>query len=323
MAKPHACSAELLSKNISGRLYIVTGANSGIGFTTATQLAKQGATVILAGRSQLKLDEACGKIRLKNPAAELKAQVLDLADLASVRQFAKRFLISHETLDGLVNNAGIMNAPQSKTKDGFESQFGTNHLGHFLLTELLKPALSNTAGARVVCVSSCYHDQAMGRDGDIHFDDLHFENEKYDGWRAYAQSKLANLLHARELPRRWEGTGVTAISVHPGWVRTNLIRHSMPLWLQNSIIRPLLTLSGMIEPWEGTQTSLYALLADDIIDHNGEFYSQTGMYRDKKKNVGGWPLVSPNPAAHDDEKAAKLWELSERLVGLAAIEPNA
>ena len=296
----------------------MTGANSGIGLITAGQLAKQGADVVLAGRSQAKLDEACASIREESPEARLEARVLDLADLDSVRAFAKGFLADHASLNGLINNAGVMNTPKGKTKDGFETQFGTNHLGHFLLTELLKPALAATEGARVVCLSSCYHDKAMGREGDIHFDDLHFDNEKYDGWKAYAQSKLANLLHAKELARRWEGTGVTAVSVHPGWVRTNLARHSMPVWLQNTVIRPLLKMAGMIEPWEGAQTSLHAVLADDVSAHQGEFYSQLGLYRDKAHNGGGWPMVSPNPAAHDDAKAARLWDVSEELVGLNA-----
>jgi NAD(P)-dependent dehydrogenase (short-subunit alcohol dehydrogenase family) len=180
--------------------------------------------------------------------------------------------------------------------------------------------LQRSAPSRIVCVSSCYHDQAMGRDGDIHFDDLFYESRTYDGWEAYAQSKLANLLHARGLAKRLEGTGVTAVSVHPGWVRTNLAQHSMPLWLQDWVLRPILGFMGMIEPWAGAQTSLHALLDDAVPEHAGAFYSQTGMYRDSSANVGGWPLRSPNPVAHDDVVVERLWTVSAELTGLAARE---
>ncbi|MEO0605703.1 MAG: SDR family oxidoreductase, partial [Myxococcota bacterium] len=130
---------------------------------------------------------------------------------------------------------------------------------------------------------------------------------------AYAQSKLANLLHARELAKRLEGTGVTAVSVHPGWVRTGLIRHSLPLWFQDSVMRVVQGMIGMIEPWEGTQTTLHCVLGDDVPEHNGAYFSQLGTYRDKGANGGGWPLHSPNPEAHDDALAARLWDISERL----------
>jgi retinol dehydrogenase-13 len=210
-----------------------------------------------------------------------------------------------------------MNTAAGRTRDGFETQLGTNHLGHYLLTELLLPALEKGAPSRVVNVSSCYHDVALGRQGRIDFDDLHFERRKYDGWAAYAQSKLANVLHARQLARRLAGRGVTVVSVHPGWVRTNLVRSSMPVWVQDFVLRPFLRLAGMIEPWEGAQTTLYALLAPDVAAHSGEYYSQRGMYRDRAANKGGWPLRSPNPQAHDDAAAERLDAVSRQLVGLA------
>lgn len=295
----------------------MTGANSGIGLTTAEQLAKQGASVVLAVRRLGEGQAVAEEIRSRVPGARLEVRELDLGSLASVRQFAAAFLADHERLHLLINNAGVMNTPRGKTADGFELQLGVNHLGHFLLTSLLTPRLIESAPARVVVLSSCYHDRAMGRDGDIHFGDLFFERTKYDGWTAYAQSKLANLLHARELGRRLAGTGVTAVSVHPGWVRTNLMRHSMPGWLQAGT-RPVLRLLGMIEPWEGAQSSLYAALAPDVEAHPGAYFSQLGMYRERSANRGGWPLRSPNPHAHDDTKARRLWEVSERLVGLGA-----
>jgi NAD(P)-dependent dehydrogenase (short-subunit alcohol dehydrogenase family) len=203
-----------------------------------------------------------------------------------------------------------------KTEDGFELQFGTNHLGHFLLTELLLPALKAGAPSRIVNVSSCFHDKAMGREGRIDFEDLNFERRKYDGWSAYAQSKLANLLHAKQLAKDLSGAGVTAVSVHPGWVRSNLIHFSMPVFLQDILLRPLFRLAGMLEPWEGAQSSLYALLSPEVGQQGGKYFSQVGIYRTREAQRGGWPLHSPNPHAHDDGVAERLYQVSRQLVGL-------
>lgn len=317
MPKPLMCPPELLRKDLTGRLYVVTGANAGIGLVVAKQLARQGAQVVLACRRTDAGEAAAAEIRAEVPGAKLEVEALDLGDLDSVRAFAERFTSKHEALHGLLNNAGVMNTPKGKTKQGFETQFGVNHLGHFLLTELLTDALIEGAPARIVNLSSCFHDKAMGREGKIELGDLNWDTREYDGWAAYAQSKLANLLHAKALAKRLADTGVTAVSVHPGWVRTDLARHSMPLWVQDVLLRPFLRLAGMIEPWEGAQTSLYALLADDVSDHPGAFYSQTGTYRDRSCNKGGWPLRSPNPEANDDEVADRLWNRSRELVGLA------
>lgn len=317
MPKTLLCPPELLKRDLRGQVAIVTGANSGIGLITAQQLARQGALVVLGVRRLTEGQGAADAIRQAVPTAQLEVRELDLGDLESVRRFASGFLATHDRLHLLINNAGVMNTPRGRTKDGFETQLGVNHLGHFLLTSLLTARLIESAPARIVNLSSCYHDRAMGREGDIHFDDLFFERSKYDGWTAYAQSKLANLLHARELARRLAGTGVTAVSVHPGWVRTSLMRHSMPGWLQVAT-RPVLRALGMIEPWEGAQTSLYAALAPEVEAQPGAFFSQVGMYRERAANAGGWPLRSPNPNAHDDAKARRLWETSEELVGLTA-----
>lgn len=296
-------------------MFVVTGANSGIGVVSANQLAKQGATVIYACRRVGEAEKAIAALRQEHPKVKASARALDLADLASVREFAEGLLNEHDALHGLLNNAGVMNTSKgARTKDGFDMQFGVNHLGHFLLTELLLDALKKGAPSRIVNVSSCYHDKAQGREGKIILDDLHFEERKYDGWEAYAQSKLANVLHVNELAKRLEGTQVTAVSVHPGWVRTDLAKHTVPLFVQNAL-RHVLRLLGMIEPWEGAQTSLHALLNDKI--DAGAFYSQTGMYRDKACNKGGWPLTSPNPHAHDAEMATALWNKSAELVSSA------
>jgi NAD(P)-dependent dehydrogenase (short-subunit alcohol dehydrogenase family) len=316
MSKPLICDKSLLSLNLSGKVYIVTGGASGIGRVTVEQLARQGATVVMAVRNVAAGEAVAKEMRSELPLAKVEVRELNLGSLRSIEDFARSFQTEHTTLSGLVNNAGVMNTPRATTEDGFELQFGTNHLGHFYLTELLLDVLKATPGARIVNLSSCYHDVAMGREGKIDLADPNFVRRKYDGWQAYAQSKLANLLHAQELAHRLEGTGVTAVSVHPGWVRTNLVRHSAPVFLQNTLAFAL-RLAGMIEPWEGAQTTLYALLSEEVPKHNGEFFSQTGMYRDKSKNRGGWPLVSPNPAAHDRALAARLFDESEKLIRAA------
>jgi retinol dehydrogenase-13 len=316
MPKPLMCPPALLERDLAGQTLVVTGGNSGIGLVTVEQLARQGATVVLAARRPAEGERARAEVMAKSPRGTIEVGTLDLASLASVRAFAADVLAKHGAIHGLVNNAGVMNTPRGTTTDGFETQFGTNHLGHFLLTELLLPALRRGAPSRVVNVSSCFHDRANGREGLIAFDDLHFERRPYDGWTAYAQSKLANVLHAKQLARELAGERVTAASVHPGWVRTHLIRHSMPVWAQN-LLSPLLRLGGLIEPWEGAQSTLYALLAPEVELASGAFYSQIGFYRDKAANKGGWPLRSPNPHAHDDDAAARLAQVSRQLVGLA------
>jgi NAD(P)-dependent dehydrogenase (short-subunit alcohol dehydrogenase family) len=315
MPEPLMVRPELLSVDLTGKTYVITGANSGIGLVIARQLARQGATVVMACRRTGEGERAAAEIRKDQPAARLDVMELDLGDLASVRAFAKAFKAQHAKLHGLVNNAGVMNTPLGRTKDGFETQFGINHLGHFLLTALLTDTLKASAPSRVVSLSSCFHVEAMGRKGAIHFDDPNYRQRRYDGWEAYAQSKLANVLHARQLARNLAGTGVICVSVHPGWVRTNLIRNTMPVCAQN-LMRPFLRFGGMIEPWEGAQTTLHALLAPEVTGQSGEYFSQTGPYKDRQARRGAWPLRSPNPIAHDDAVALRLWEVSEALTGI-------
>lgn len=163
-----------------------------------------------------------------------------------------------------------------------------------------------------MCLSSCYHHDAQGKVGHIDFDDLNFEKREYDGWVSYGQSKLANLLHARELAKRLEGTGVTAASVHPGFVRTNLMQHTMGSTMI-ALAGPALSMMGRIEPWPGAQTSLQAILADDLT--NGGYYAQTNSPQGAHK--GGWPCTSPLAEASDDAVAARLWEVSEKIISEA------
>ena len=315
MPKPHYCNSELFNIDLTGKNYIITGANSGIGFTTAKQLSKQGAHIILACRRVNAGEEAVRQIQHDIPQASVEVMALDLGDLSSVRRFVAGFQSTHEQLHGLINNAGIMNTPKTLTEDGFESQIGVNHLGHFLLSHLLLDMLKSTPLARIINVSSCLHVQAMGREARIDFEDLHFGNRKYNGWDAYAQSKLANVLHAKKLAQLVEGTDVTAVSLHPGWVRTNLAKHSMPLWFQNFILRPIKGFIGLIEPWEGSQTTLHCILDPDVVNHNGAFFSQSGGYREKSQNAGGWPMRSPNQHAHDVALVDRFWDVSLNLVG--------
>jgi NAD(P)-dependent dehydrogenase (short-subunit alcohol dehydrogenase family) len=309
------CDPALFQKDLSGRVYIVTGANSGSGFATTKQLAEQGATVVGACRRVDAGREAfsdLGSIR-----GSIEIMELDLASLASVRHFAEAFLAQYDRLDGLVNNAGVMYPPEGKTEDGFETQFGINYLGHFLLTELLLDTLKASAPSRIVGVSSVAHAGMRGIYGEIDFDDLNFDRREYDPAVAYAQSKLAVVLHALDLARRLEGTGVSAFSVHPGWIRSNLAQGALLRFMQNVLLRPFSGLIGTVSWFEGAQTSLHCLLDDDAPNHSGEYYSQMStLYPNSENRPGGWPMRSPHPQANDAELAEKLYHRSLELVGL-------
>jgi len=312
------CDPRLFEKDLRGRIYIVTGANSGSGFATTKQLAKQGAHVIGACR---RVDAGKAAFAdLKNTHGSLEIMELDLASLASVRRFEKAFLAKYDRLDGLVNNAGVMHTPEGRTKDGFETQFGINFLGHFLLTELLLDTLKASAPSRVVNVSSVAHAGMRGVYGEIDFEDLNFDKKEYSAYQAYANSKLANVLHALDLAHRLEGTGVSAFSVHPGWIRSNLIASSGGVagkFVQNVLMRPFSGLLGTVSWFEGAQSTLHCLLDDNAPQHSGEYFSQISiLYPNKENRPGGWPMSSPNPKAHDKELAEKLYHHSLALVGL-------
>ena len=312
------CDQKLFTKNLKDFVYIVTGANSGAGLATMTQLVRQGAHVVAACRRVSAGEQAVQTLSSESGSAEVME--MDLASLTSVRSFAEIFLAKHNRLDGLVNNAGVMNTPEGKTDDGFELQFGTNHLGHFLLTELLLDALKSSAPSRIVCISSVLHVGTRKQLGEIHLDDLNYENRPYNSGEAYTQSKLANVLHALNLARRLEGTGVTAVSVHPGWIRSNLIKHTMPTWVQNVVMRPFSGMLGMMSYEEGAQTTLHCLLDDDVAKHTGEYYSQNSiLYPNKENRPGGWPMVSSNPNARDEHLAQQLYEASLKLVGVEPV----
>lgn len=281
-----------------GRVAVVTGANSGIGLTTATALAAKGATVVMACRDLQKATAAAAAIRQEVPEAKLTVMHLDLADLASVRAFAETFSHTFDRLDLLINNAGVMVPPLTKTKDGFEMQFGANHLGHFALTGLLLDRIQAAPGARVVNVSSSAH--RMGR---IDFGNLHAE-KNYRAWSAYAQSKLANLLFTRQLNRFFADTGMGALaaSSHPGWTETNLQAHSSPMRFLNRFFAQT--------PAMGALPSLYAATAPGV--EPNDFYGPDGF----QEMRGGPKKVSAIKTAEDDALAEKLWRVSERLTGV-------
>jgi NAD(P)-dependent dehydrogenase (short-subunit alcohol dehydrogenase family) len=284
-----------------GRVVIVTGANSGIGFETAKSLAGRGAHTILACRNPARAEEAVDRIRGSLPEARIDAVSLDLADLRSVRTFAAEVRASCDRLDLLINNAGVMMPPQRlKTNDGFELQFGVNHLGHFALTSELSELLRTTPDSRVVNVSSMAH-----RWGSIDLDDPNWQSRRYDKQAAYGQSKLANLLFTLELQRRFHADEASTIAVaaHPGWTATNLQRDT-PMF---RALNPLLAM----RPPQGALPTLYAATAPEV--EAGGYYGPGGWME-----MRGYPApAAKGPAARDAAVACELWAISEALVAAA------
>uniref|UniRef100_A0A672HU82 Retinol dehydrogenase 13-like n=1 Tax=Salarias fasciatus TaxID=181472 RepID=A0A672HU82_SALFA len=283
---------------LDGKTVLITGGNTGIGKETAVDLARRGARVILACRDMDRANKAAEDVKKRSGNDNVIVKMLDLASLQSVREMAKDILASEERLDVLINNAGIMSCPQWKTEDGFEMQFGVNHLGHFLLTNCLLDLLKKSAPSRIVNVSSLAHER-----GQIYFDDINQEKD-YKPRKSYAQSKLANVLFTRELAKKLQGTGVTTYSLHPGVIRTELGRHfwpTIPLW-RRVVFTPLIYL--IKTPTEGAQTTIYCAVEESLKDESGLYYSDCA------------PKTAA-PQALDDEAAKKLWDLSASMVGLA------
>ena len=292
--------------SLAGKIFIVTGGNSGLGYESVKAFASKGAEVILACRSLVKGNEAREKLLLEFPKANIVVMELDLADLSSVRNFAEKVKLNYTRLDILLNNAGIMMPPYQKTKDGFESQMGTNHLGHFALTGLLLDLLKNSPKSRVVNVSSLAHKQ-----GFIDFENLLFLNGKnYTPFRAYAQSKLANLLFTYRLQSYFKKNGIDSISLaaHPGVSDTNLFGDIGPQWLQK-IFKPLFKL--FIQPASmGALPQIRACI--DPLARGSFYFGPKGLGEMK-----GYPvLVKCTKAARSKRNAEKLWDTSERLTGV-------
>ncbi len=292
--------------DLQGKVVIVTGGNSGLGFESVKAFVRKGAKVILACRSVEKGEQARLKILKEVPAAKIETAELDLTDLESVRRFAKAFQKNHSRLDVLLNNAGIMTTPYFQTKDGFEGQIGTNHLGHFALTGLLLGLIRKTPKSRVVNVSSVAH-QA----GKLNFDNLLFENGTgYSPMKAYGDSKLANLLFTYELQRFFEKNHINSISVaaHPGVSQTDLFRHLDKKWYFRLIYPGFRMISQKSEA--GVLPQLLA--ATDLHVRGGDFYGPGGFMQLK-----GYPVkVSSNGASRNIENAARLWKISEELTGV-------
>jgi NAD(P)-dependent dehydrogenase (short-subunit alcohol dehydrogenase family) len=288
-----------------GRVAVVTGANSGLGLAAAGALAKAGATVVLACRNTEKGEAAMASIRAESPSAALGLEPLDLASLDSVRDFAERFGKAHDGLDLLVNNAGVMAPPRRETVDGFELQFGTNHLGHFALTGQLLGALEGRQDARVVTVSSTAH-----KFGRIRFDDLQGKR-RYFRWTAYGQSKLANVLFALELERRLRASGsnVKSLAAHPGYSATNLQSAAPPL-----VDRAVMAVTNRLLAQSAEMGALPELYAATRPNLDGGLFIGPDGFEEQR---GHPKLVRPVKAGRNEEAAARLWSVSEELTGVS------
>lgn len=290
---------------VKGKRVIITGANSGIGFEAAKAFAQKGAEVILAVRNVQKGKQAIESIKKENPLATLVVMELNLSDLASVKDFAQSFSKLYNSLDLLINNAGVMIPPYQKTKDGFELQFGTNHLGHFALTGLLLPLLKKTPNSRVVTLSSLAH-----RGASIFFDNLD-GSKGYKAMKFYGQSKLANLLFAKELDNQLKQHDISTISLacHPGISSTNLFKlgkKDTPPWYLMALMKVFLQSANM-----GALPTLYAATEKSLI--GGEYIGPDG--RGNRK--GNPEIETPASGVYHPETMKRLWEVSEKLTGVS------
>nr|XP_002128635.1 retinol dehydrogenase 14-like [Ciona intestinalis] len=292
---------------MTGKTVVITGANTGIGLETAIDLVKREARVILGCRNMAKAEEAKQRIITETGGNEDKIilKQLDLASFASVRAFAKDVNENESRIDVLLNNAGIMLIPKGKTEDGFELHYGVNHLGHFLLTNLLLDLVKKSAPSRIINVSSEAHRLGSPR---IDWDDMNYDNN-YSASLAYNRSKLMNILFTRELSRRLEGTKVTANSLHPGVVRTELSRHmfdsNISMWRTavKWIVDPLVYLFGKT-PVHGAQTNIYLCIAPEVENVSGKYFKDCA-------------IANENGQAKSDQDAKRLWDLSVEVTGLS------
>jgi len=294
---------------MDGKVAIVTGANSGIGFYTAKGLAEKGCTVIMACRNRSKTAEAMAKLKEMIGQPRIDFLELDLADLSSIKAFTERFAASYESVDLLINNAGLMALPYRKTVDGFEMQFGVNHLGHFALTAQLFPMILKKPGARIVNIASAAHNA-----GRIRFEDINWE-KKYNKWGAYGMSKLANILFTLELARRIKDRGMDMLAAasHPGYAFTSLMEKGTEMGGSRSILT-ITNIAGRLiaqTPEMGALPTLYAATSRDA--QQGGYYGPSGFAKMK-----GYPELShPNRKKIDRNSQTALWSLSEELTGIS------
>ncbi|OUV40594.1 MAG: hypothetical protein CBC63_01155 [Euryarchaeota archaeon TMED103] len=308
--------------DLSGKRYVITGGSSGSGQATVEFLAKQGAEVITTGR-----DLARGRQNFESLPLAVQGRItllhLDLENMESVEKFAAEVNKKWQSFDALVNNAG-----GALTKNGtfelngktYDKQFVGNHIGVFHLSNLLLPGLEANDGARLINVSSVMHDQAKGlqsTQAQIHWDDIHARKRKFDGFDQYAQSKLANLLHAKSLARKYDKDNIAVFPVHPGTISkgSRFGRSMGPL--MRAMMVPLSILMGPImrpiTKEDGAQTTLHCLLSEEALNHHGVYHAQTGLKHSDGVR-GGWPYRSANPLSHDEAAQDQLWSLSEELV---------
>lgn len=290
--------------SLEGQVWVVTGANSGLGLESSRALAAKGATVVMGCRDPQRAQSAADDVKKSAPTAKLELESLDLASLESIKAFCARMATAHPVIDGLINNAGVMATPRKTTADGFELQLGTNHLGHFALTLRLLPLLEQAKAPRVVNVSSDLHKR-----GDLRFDDLMLE-KTYTPWGAYGNSKLANLLFTYELARRLKAAGKKTVTAaaHPGYAATNLqgSTESAVMTFFMGIGNALLAQSAAM----GALPQLYAATAGDV--QPGEYFGPGGFM-----GMKGHPVrVDSNDRSKDGAVAAELWKASEQLTGV-------
>ncbi|XP_061562006.1 retinol dehydrogenase 13-like isoform X1 [Phycodurus eques] len=300
LLKNHVTGGRCPSKaKLNGKTVIITGANTGIGKETARELALRGGRIIMGCRDMEKCEAAAKEIRGSTLNPHVYACHLDLASMKSIREFAERIKKKEQRVDVLINNAGVMKCPAWKTEDGFDMQFGVNHLGHFLLTNLLLDRLKESAPSRVINLASLAH--LVGK---MDFEDLNWDRKKFNTKQAYCQSKLANVLFTRKLAKRLQGTGVTVNAVHPGVVSTELGRHTglHQSQLSTTVLSPFFSLL-VKNPELGAQPSIYLAVAEELDGVTGRYYD---VLTEKE----------PAPQAMDEEAARRLWEISSRLVGL-------
>lgn len=284
---------------MKNKICLITGATSGIGEVTALALAQLGAQVVVVGRSEARGQATLRRIRSAVPNAELDLLLADLSSLAEVRQLAQQFKLRYSRLDVLINNAGAFFARRQQTMDGIELTFALNHLNYFLLTNLLLDPLKASAPARIVNVSSSGHWRARRMD----FENLHQQGRWFDGWLAYGQSKLANIMFTYELARRLEGTGVTANVVHPGLVATRFGYNNG--WL-GRVVMPLIHAVALTSE-QGAETLIYLAASPEVEGITGKYFESKRMLRS-------------SPASYDQAAAKRLWEVSEAMTGLARQE---
>ena len=296
--------------DLQGRIIVVTGASTGLGEETTRALAAHGAHVVMAVRDLDRGAAAAARVRETNAEASLEVLRLDLGSLASVREFAAEFLAAHDRIDVLINNAGVMACPYGTTVDGFELQFGTNHLGHFLLTNLLVPALLKGTGARVISLSSRGHAFS-----DIDLSDPNFQRTEYGEFVAYGRSKTANALFAVGFDRRYADQGIHAFSVHPGGIHTELGRHMTPEVLTQLSGR--LSESGRRFNWktipQGAATSVWAATAAELDAHGGAYLENCSVAEVSTVESSD---TGVRPYALDARNAEALWEYSVTAVNL-------